>query len=246
MPNYKLSPRVLDDMKDRATYLTNQRVEQARTGFPLTRDQVQQAVLPAKWRDQILEMEDDGVEGFVRGPEVNTWLRLDLRGLEREVKLNLSAGSYYEEQKHLILATKEDGFDLTVLPPAKQAQLAEWANNLVLERRLANLAQKTINTFLNNDRMSKSVGHVVARWPALTILVQDTGWRHKFASPPVNLKPYRWLPTDDWPVKNKKAIQIAEMMLTSGAMLPSSIKNDDEIKATLTSWKPLPGDTDKP
>lgn len=152
-------------------------------------------------------------------------------------------------------------FDASVFTPDEIAVLTKWTNTAVQERRLANLAKKTINVFLKTNAFSLTSAHVLARWPALAMLVDPktkvyyysdhersnlVEWRRKFQEPVRNLKPYAWSPTDTWYIRNQKAMRLAETILTSAQMLPEKIEDTSEVKALVVSWRPLPGDLDKP
>lgn len=61
MPNYKLSPKIIEHMIAVGNNLCERRVSHMQTGFPISRNKIQEAILPAKWRKVILEMKAEGV-----------------------------------------------------------------------------------------------------------------------------------------------------------------------------------------
>lgn len=257
MPNYKLGVKTILDLKSVANNLVDRRVDHMETGFPLSYDKIQAGILPAKWRDTLLAMKADGLQTAITTTRPESWVAHP--AILRSVKL-----SFALRKSVVIPSYKQLDFDTTVLTPDEIEALAKWANNAVRERRLAKLATTTINEFLDTEPYSRSTGHILARWPALATLSSQfermlcktysshterelrRSWRQKFLDAPANLKPYGWGPADPWPVKNKKAMQLAEMVLTSAEMLPGKIEVNAEVKAEVTSWTPLPGDLDKP
>lgn len=258
MPNYKLSVKAISDLKAVATIFVNRRLDHMETGFPLSYDKIQAGILPAKWRDTLLAMEADGLQPAITTTRPECWVAHP--AIPRSVKLSFALRT----TSVVIPSYKQLDFDTTVLTPDEIEALAKWANNALRERRLAKLAATTINAFLDTEPYSRSTGHILARWPALATLSSyfermlcstysspterelRRSWRQKFLDAPANLKPYGWGPADPWPVKNKMAMQLAEMVLTSAEMLPSEIEVNAEVKAGVTSWTPLPGDLDKP
>lgn len=259
MPNYKLSPKVCDHMRAVAKQLVERRCAHMQTGFPLSLDKIQQAVLPAKWRSAILDMIDDGVK-LIEYRSLTCWV--DDTSIERAAVLDFVITPPNSVKSPCLAGAV---IDVDVLTTDEIAALAKWVNGAVLERRLANLALRTINSFLD---IAVTSGHVLARWPALTMLVQGdprticswmsqtevnsiTGWRRKLAEPPRHLKFYAWPadlqhPERQWYERHRKAMRAAEVALTGGSMLPKDVKDDSEVKATVKSWRPLPGDLDRP
>lgn len=269
MPNYKLSPTVVDDMKTYAKKLVERRISQMQSGFPLSRDRIQEGILPEKWRQTIKDMAFDNLDTLQKTERVLIVVSADRPTLVQLFNVKPKVFYCYDENIEYEVYAKlrfnknqspRITFDMSVLSDSERAALVAWANTAVQERRLANLAMRTVNAFL--DKHATSVGHVVARWPGLVMLAKELNtlsnaytsptqqkfrkeWRNKFASPPANLKPYRWQRTDEWPVKNQKAMKLTEVMLTSGSMMPEPVA-PTALGATLVSWTPLSGDLDKP
>jgi len=254
MPNYKLSPNIIKHMTEEGNKLCERRVAHMNVGFPIGYEKLQAAILPARWRDVILEMKREGITALYATTDLNVTVNAD--GIERAAKI-------YVKTKHEMLFCHERHtiqLDLSVLSDDELSGLISWVNTSVRERRLANIAMNTIMVFLNC--YADSSGHVVARWPALTTLINPkigysaherqilAGWRTKFASPPRNLKPYGWEPMHNvghgWRTKNEKAMKLTEMILTSASLLPEKVEDSAEVKASISSWTPIAGDLDKP
>lgn len=252
MPNYKLSPSIVQHMIAEGNKLLERRVSHMNTGFPIGYKKLQAAILPGRWRDTILEMKADGISAIHDA----TILRVSVvaYGIER------AADVYVITKKKMLFCHDSHSvqLDLQVLSSVELSSLISWVNTAVRERRLANLAKKTIAEFFDG-RSGGTSGHIVARWPALTTLVDpktgwsehqrmiNAGWRTKFASPPRNLNPYLWGVTPSgWQVKNEKAMKLTEMLLNSASLLPEKVEDSAEVEASIYSWTPAPGDLDKP
>lgn len=254
MPNHKLSPNIIDHMQSVGKALCARRVAYMETGFPIGRDKMQAAILPAKWRDVIMEMKRDGVSAL--NSTASIIVEIKGEGITRTTHAQI-----HRRTEGFLYANVKPQADLSVLTPEEITKLATWVNTAVQERRLANLANRTINNFFD-DGQGKSVAHVVARWPALITLIDPDlsrgylsyheqkvilpGWKQKFSNPPNNLKPYAWAPNDPWLAKHRKAMLLTETVLASAQMLPKEIPDTAEVTANVRSWTPLPGDLDKP
>jgi hypothetical protein len=266
MPNYKLTASCLADMTNAANNLCNRRVNQAKTGFPLTNDHIRAALILPKWRATFEQMQAEGVDTISKTTTsvhiVNHWMP----GVERDVLLWIThRHEYHTSSKHArgayyVVAEFNRGdasvnnlvLDPSILTDGEQAALAKWINNVVQEKRLTNIAKSLIGGFFSFliSRRDDTMAHVIARWPALKYLVQDNNiWRDRFNNAPRNLKPYGWSLHDwehGWYAKHAKAMALTDMVLTSAAMLPATIENTDEVKAIVVSWRPLPHDLDHP
>lgn len=263
MPNYRLTPSFVATMTSTADSLCKRRVDQAQTGFPLTNAHVRAALISPKWRETFEHMRADGVDTISRtSHSVFIFDRSVDYTIERTVLLQLShSDEFHTNHKHArapynIVPDFDRGsasvnellFDPSLLTPDEQAALAKWVNNVVQEKRLTNIARKTIGSFLDAHLTSGyTLAHVATRWPALKYLAQgDRLWADRFNNIPRNLKPYAWSIHSKWHTSHAKAMALTDMVLTSAAMLPATIENTGEVKAVVLSWRPLPLDRDSP
>lgn len=265
MPNYKITPRLRDTMVGQAANLCQRRVAQAQTGFPLTQEHVRDTLIPDKWRQVFNAMRADGIN-TIQTTSLS-WIIVDQsHGVDRDALISLQhpaefyihslqgSGSYYLEpmfkRNHATDNMSRLVFDKTILTDDELSSLVKWVNNVVQEKRLSNLALRTITGFINEyQEAGYSIAHIAARWPALKYMVSgDRQWVDRFNNVPRNLKPYKWsvhAETHGWYGKHKKAMALSDMVITSAAMLPAVV-NNDVVKATLLTWRPLPTDQDSP
>jgi hypothetical protein len=257
MPNYKLSTRTIDDMNLVAQKLVDRRVTQMTSSIPLTFDQVQAGILPERWRDAVHDMKKSGV-AFIESKSA----KIDIAHSDIPRAIIVQIAVHSIEQFVGASRWNKLTFDTSVLNNDEMAALVKWANDGVQELRVAKLVKNVIEKFLKNH--TASTGQVLARWPALTMLVDQMPTvlnsvfdspstseirrmlRIRFSDRPKSLKPYKWDMYETWPVKNRKAMELAEMILTSAAMLPTDYKYESELTASILSWVPAPGDLDKP
>lgn len=271
MANYKLGKNLPEQMVARATSLIRRREDQARTGFPLSEDILRDAILPARWRHNIKEMVTEGMTGIPKTRQIQVMVA-GLPGLERDVILHLGvhgegilhahnqvqACYYYDIVCHFKLEVRSETDDemlaritpdWSLFPVEQLTSLAAWTNNLVTETRLVRIARRVIKDYLvNQPELSRTVGHVMARWPGLALLVaEDKIWRRRFANPPRNLKPYGWSENSAWLKLYGKAMKLADMVLLSADMLPAEIKlnsHEQPFVPQLKTWRSLPTDKD--
>lgn len=266
MPNYKLGPTIIDHMKARATALCERRVSYMQCGFPISKEKVQAAILPIRWRETVLEMKRDGVAALNTTNALSLLVDLGFSDTPRaaQVKLFLPDVSPYSDMdrdKRFQICSSNPGFDTEPLTDAERVALTKWVNTIVTERRLANIAKKAITGFL--EKHALTTGHVLARWPMVVSLIDASkvghyqtrdreivaSFRQRFNDPPKTLKPYLWSDSEKlhgWPAKNKGAMRVAETVIASASMLPEEVKDQAEVHATIQSWRPAPGDLDKP
>lgn len=258
MPNYKLGAKIVADMVNAAGIIVNRTVRQVETGFPLSFDQVQAGILPERWRTTALEMRRDG---FYLHTSKTAYTSVAHDTIPRTAQLSIS----YKGHDLLVMSNsmyQTERLDTSILTDKEIAALAAWVNNAVRERRFAGLVTATIKDFL--EKHAETTGHVLARWPALTILgdaVRDVSspygsttiregresLRAKLADPPRSLKPYDWdARSTMWRMKHARAMQLSELVLASALMLPKDMTDEALMTASIRSWTPLPGDPDKP
>lgn len=255
MANYKLSAKLVEEMISVTGRMVNRRADNMEQAFPLTHDQIYAGCIPAEWKELLISMAEYGI-GIAANHVIN--LRVEHPSIIRVACINIKSTRNFLGFVH----GKQVTFDTSKLTDKEISALASWVNNAVQEHRVGNLVKATVIEFLRNR--AATTGHVIARWPALTMLVarlqEEIGnrwdsrtqvetrkvWREKFADPPRNLKPYSWSNEDMvWYEKHRKAMAICDEVLLSASMLPVVVSTSD-IKASVTSWVPLPTDLDKP
>jgi hypothetical protein len=133
--------------------------------------------------------------------------------------------------------------DLRALPDDQRATLIKWVDHAVQEARLAYITKQTVSEFLDKTE-TNTVGHLMARWPALVSVIEDERWKMRCGDAPKNLRRYHWSCSsyaEAWYAKNKRAMKLAEVYLLSALMLPKAEVSG--ITARVVHWEVKPGET---
>lgn len=228
MPNYKLSSSFRPAVIARCEQLTGLILQHMRLDFPLTAAEVEAAVTPPEVLERLRWLDKAGVEELPRVNKADFPLSPEhMPGLERRVVVEVylqasifvpkglsvgyaNDGTYHESWYKNLIELRAD-----MIPPAKVAPLVRWANQCVRERRLKEMANKTVFNVLSNH--CKSTAHIMARWPFLATLVQDEFWVKRLRVAPVNLKPYR--ATSEFMERFGKRMQASEIVLSKAQLL---------------------------
>lgn len=271
MPNYKLSSPVRNHIRDRANALAQRSLDYALADFPLTTMQIQYAVLDEAtvntMRRLIQQFEIRTIE---RHNQVRvTFLRSVLPELRQGVVVVLQLpewivvrrgtlwrlGSYtFDPQDHHYLSP-----DLTRLDAGDRERLVTWLARVTRQQRLFQITTHTVQSIIDDDRLTPTVAHLHALWPMLCGLVdvvdpapdtkahrkrrraaQHTDWRDRMRNPPARLKPY--LPAPDVREKFATLIRASDVMLTAGSVLQPYVHEQGIIKATVEHVEYLEGD----
>lgn len=247
MPNHKLGSSLPSDINRRCQGLTQRRVEYARAGFPLTRDELQLAVLPNDLLEDMQSLKARGVIGLPVEDDPDIHLTRDTvprlqRGAVIRVCLHESIlvacttnfyGSDVAGTKH----TRTLTIDPARLHPDSLLRLSDWTNNVVRVSRHKALVDDTVFTVL---AACASVGHVLAAWPMLATLVEDPFWKARFRNGPRSLVNYA--PKIELLRRMGKRMQASEAVLAEAEMLEPFVHKAGENVAYLHAWEKLPGD----
>lgn len=269
MPNYKIPPGLRDHMINRAGVLAAKRVDLAHQDFPLTFDEVQDALMPEAQRKTIKKLIQDGIETFGTSAGVK-FVAPKTHGIERAASVKVQGTkdffffkqaqwAYYSTQHAFAdaeLSRSDYYLDTEILSPEKQQALAAWVNNAVRERRMEAVTKSIVAWFLKSgcEVEHPTAAHVMARWPTLAMLVegQQKHYRYgdrdermhkaRFREVPPKLDKWGWRRDDQEYLKRKKMIQVADMVLTSAAMLPEFEAPKDRLVAAVNNYEKFPGE----
>ena len=247
MPNFKLSSGIVGQIHKRCQALTERRVDYARSGFPLSADDLQAATMPNDLLADLRSLAERGIQELPREQNPDVRLTRDkCRGLQRTAVLSVHLpepiyvarttrfyGSDVFETRHMhTLAIDPDA-----IGPDAAARLVAWANNLVRVSRHKALVDDTVFTVL---AACTSVGHVMAAWPLLATLVHDPFWKARFRNPPRDLRNYA--PKIELLRRMGKQMQASEAVLAEAEMLEPFTHKGGSLVAYLHAWEKLPGD----
>lgn len=266
MPNYHLSGSIRDHLRGRANQLAMRTLSYALADFPMTVEQIQNAVLPA---DQLATMRDlsaKGIRTIARHSQVRlAFLREKVPGLRRGVVISL----VLPEQIFVDRATQygmrttnfdpnEDHYlvpDLSGLSDAERRDLIQWITRVIQQKRMVEITVHASAKIMNSEKLVKTSSHLLALWPMLTTLTEsmgqrydhkrgtwanDTMWRDRFRNPTRSLKAYQ--PTPETIERWGKLIKVADIVLTAGTVLDEYKHPEREIRATCDAWEHLQGD----
>jgi hypothetical protein len=216
MPNYTITPRVISSMLERARQLAGRRTAVMCEDFPLTLDEVQTGLLAPEVRVAVETIVNSGsmhILHVIRHAKVN------IPDTTSYVQISCSEPLY-----HSAWNTKgEIVFYIDHLDPQKRLRLNEWCTKATQELNIAAVTYDVVKSYLTRG-VTLTVAHVLAQWPTLSLLISgDQIWTERFNAPPKNLKRYQWqLPGPDhtWLAKYRKAMKLADIVLTSAVMLP--------------------------
>jgi hypothetical protein len=233
MPNYTITPRVISSMLERARQLAGRRTAVMCDDFPLTLDEVQTGLLAPEVRGAVKSIVNNKSQHMLR---VIRYAKINMPDTTSYVQLNFNKELYNSNWD----ANGNHMFYVDHLSPLKRIRLNEWCTKATQEFRIAAVTHDVVKSYLTRG-VTLTVAHVLAQWPTLSLLISgDQIWTERFNAPPKNLKRYQWqLPGPDhtWLAKYRKAMKLADIVLTSAVMLPKpSSKVTREITA---SWSGL-------
>lgn len=237
MPNFRLSPSLIHDMKETAAALAERRMLHMVIDFPLTHEEVQLCITKPELRNALEALQKYGaymLEG--KGVYVNT--ELANKGI-----VNINSSLCFATLKdHYRYSNNTVNFMHTDhLSDNAKTEFVKWYNHALLEARIAKLTTVVVKEFFGYHTspgilLPLTIGVVMARWPALKLLVTDPLWKARFNSPPVSLKRYGWTAADiAWRAKWGKAMSVADMALTSADMLPAEPPKQP-VTAKIIKW----------
>jgi len=256
MANYPFSDRQTGWIKSHVQTLLTKRVELMELGFPLSKQQIIDATVPARWRNTFAEMRGAGIGSLNTTRELHAVVDF---GYPVLMKMYLGNGRgdavYYcfEQQMSMWNAksyleafpsiSHDAGsrlpFDLSTLNDEDTENLKAWVLKAGQERRFARLATKMVNEFFAQH--CPSLYHMMARWPdlKLALIKLDGEWRSRIDEVPSRYKLRRWnweISEEDWADKYQDAMDLTGEVLVSGEML-GTVNNTDPVPTTVEAWK---------
>jgi hypothetical protein len=241
---------IKDMIKHNAHQLCQRTEAYAMGAFPLTRMQVQHALLDPATVETMQRLKDQGIRTIDQHSQTHVWFsRESLPGLTRSVsvKLLLPKGIFLREQTYgpnPVQPSMRDSraaalMDLSLLDDETKERLADWANKAVRAHRLAQLAQATVNELIDSEA-AKTTAHLRALWPLMASLVDDASWRAKFNVPTRALRNYQ--PSPSLLEAYKKRMAASEMVIMQGQILAPFQRNEHKVHTNMAWWEALKGD----
>jgi hypothetical protein len=245
--NYRLHPGFVGTLIKAADKLAQRRKDNMSSDFPLTKEQVQLALIDPKMRDPYAQIRAAGGRLVL-----STMVTVDIGELEWKLIIN-NPGPGFDvlDDKHIHHSSpyREVGpFYREGLTIDEISALLSWVRTAVLEAKICDLTKKVVTEFLEhghdvNPEKFLSVGHIMARWPTLKILVDETKdktWIRRFNEHPVNLKRYRWTGNhadEAWRNQWGKSMKVADMVLTSASLMFDVQRKPTDLVAAVVGVK---------
>jgi hypothetical protein len=254
MSNYPLTNIIKEALYSASFELTNRPVLYAQHGFPLSREDIQEVVLPLISRQYLEKASYEGVNTIGKTNVVVFSLKLERW---TKIKVNLLEDIFYRDYSQV---DEDIGVDPEGLPPEAHAKLVAWGIRALDVSRRKALARHTIREFLQvigADRGGMSTGMIAARWPGLSVLFQHLGdetgtWRRRRSNPlsawkermqthPRALGRWTWeyacQSDKDWHTQHKKAMLLTDQLLTQAMLLPEqTVSEINNYKRTTPVW----------
>ena len=264
MPNYVISRKISEHIKERAVSFANRALHLALQDFPLTTAQIQYGgvMLTEEQVDTLRRLDSEGVRTIEHHRQVRLALlhEKDFPELRRSVVLMLQLPEWIVVGRGTqwgISTTKFDASENHYLVPAfgnldghERKQLITWVNSALRQTRLYEIVRNCVAEVL--EKYAPTSAHLHALWPTLTTLV-DPGitncsrdrkvlgdWAQRFRNPTRTLKRYQ--PEPRVLTTYTGLIQAADVAILAGMMLPPPTTNPTQIIATIEHWERLSGD----
>jgi len=252
MPNHRISDSAREALIATVEALARRRVNHMESGFPLSHSQVQNALLPKKWRDVVPEMEKAGVHVQ---QHTRVTVKLKHEQIIREADISLMA------KNQLLGVSWHQAMDLhyDALSSEEVFALAKWVNTAVSERRLQRLVNRVVKEFLLH--YAPTTAHIQMRWPEMRVVfehmsegghwsrrrVDNDTWKARIGDRVTRPRKYFW-DTDGeiaWETKSRKARELIGGVLAGALMLPRDVDDKSEVTASVDKWTALPTDPDR-
>jgi hypothetical protein len=247
MPSYKLGTSIKQDMVARCRSILTRQRDLALQGMPVTHEQFQASALPdAKVLATLQDLTAQGVQGPIRLTDFSlAILTKDFPGLKRDLGLYVTVPEPVFMARHASLRARHGRgvaevvgqydrpviLDPTQFDTEQAEALVAWANNVVRVKRVGSMVQVTVNEVLGHVT---TTGHIIARWPVLTGLVEDKKWQLRLRMKPERLGALGWPHLDS----NGKVVLTSDLLARMRASEPVLI-----MAQMLTDPKPVEGQT---
>jgi hypothetical protein len=254
MPNYKLPPSLREHMVAQAKTLCDRRVSLAHDDFPLTREDIQDAAMPPRVRKIVKGLIAEGMQTIQQTHTFHFVLRKDLHSIDRDVVVSahVSEPMFYFKEIHRystsdrVFAVDTHDVDISWLPQEKLTALSKWVNNAVKENRMREVTMSTVAWFLQHACLPVdhiTAAHIMARWPTIATLATEKYHQARFREVPAKLTRWDWPENDPAREKCRRAMRLADMVLTSAQMMPKEDRTAKrELSASIIIWEKFPGE----
>lgn len=243
MPNYRLNNGAQTMIINECAKLVELYHNNMIADFPLTRGDIQAALLPKEDLERIESITKSGFT-VLASSDIEFRVRRSktmLRSVVLSVSVPYGQRKFYAtgEATPARYATEWkppcESVRVLKLPEDKQAALEEWCIRAVKAARLKMMANKTIRDTVYKCNDSTSL---VYHWPALASLCPDPMWRERFRNAPTKNYGRYILPATELPDPKLKAA--TEIILNTAAMMEAPA--NQALGAHIRVFQPLPGD----
>lgn len=252
MPNWKITRRQHEEIKQVAAMLVDRRLAMARSGFPLTEDDVQLSVMAAEDVVTVRRLRTGGMTSIPVYQGVTLLLIPEKHNVQRTTVVNfgkdhfdlfLPQGNKHEQhggyaRTNRLHERAHYQPDPSIIPPERMEAFVKWADNMVREYRLAETAVYAVKYMLEN--YIETTADIAVKWPLLEVLMHSGDLKSRVAHVPKHTKRYEFQNSGPIP----KLRQVAEAVLLAADMLPTkeTPRQPTEWRANLGAWVPKPGD----
>lgn len=263
MPNFPIPSALRDHIRNRAAVHADKARDLALTGFPLTVQQIQDAVLDPETQSELRELvERKGIKTITKYNGIRlAFLRDNIPGLRRGIVLKLTLPKHIFVPRATLYGISTTDFnmdeshylvpDLSGLESDVHETLMTWLSRALREERLYEIVQHITRKILDED-ISPTMAHLRAFWPLLTTLVDPAvcnfpsdrekfaKWRDKLRNPPARMNKYQpsKLMLERW----GPLMKAAEVQITTGMMLKGSTPRREDIVSEIEHWERITND----
>lgn len=268
MPNWPLSGRVQDYLRNRAIALSQHKLDYAQDAFPLTTSQIQFSIMEESKVNTLRRYIDEGVQTIEKHRQLRmVLLREALPELPRSVVLRVvlpewvvvDRATHYgvtstkyaaNESQYLV----PDFSSEERLSPDDRHRLISWVERAVRQRRLHALIVTAVQTIVPEH--VPTIAHLQQLWPMMcTFMNNDPAalnprdrsdrefyklWQDRFRAPVRPMK--RYAPDPAIKAKYTKLIKAADTMFAAGMLLAPYAANPKVVNANIEHWEPRDGD----
>lgn len=254
MPSYKLAKEVRDEIAKEAYRLFDLYRDNALECFPLTRQELQDAILTPEQAAAFAALRASGVTTITGDYEVFVTFSQDnhpkiVRGCVMNFfcagteRIIFPRPAGFESQVRAVWSRYNPGTVFLMLDLDKEREVVAWANNAM---RAARMHKMALSTFEEVMHIMDSTAMLVNTWKMLTTFVQDTKWRHRFYNMPQKNWDPKYHTIGEFKEYIAPRIRICDMMLNTALMVPPLTKRTampaGSLKATIHSMQALPTD----
>ena len=271
MPNWELTHKVKEVLRNRANFLAKRTLDYAQGDFPLSVETLQSMVLERDIVDDLTRIKSRGVRTITEAQNIRLAVLTDdhpnlRRGAVLTIRLprpifvpymtdgylgNSSTYTFSKRDKRYLLPD----LDRQPVPEETRMVFYDWVSRAIRQYRLTRLVQSISNEILNEH--AKTCAHLRRFWPTLATLINDIegaglniNWRndtdfHKMWKDRFHSQRRPLGLYEPNPEARKKfapLIHAADTVLTAGLLLAPYEANDSKVNAAIEAWQKIEGD----